>query len=209
MAALSNIVSVGQELEYPLKHHRIWQLFQFGQNIPNYIAFPPGGIDFDQLRKFFNERGGLISCRTFRADDKGRGPFKPEQKDWGAIVDFVKETNPNYFSLFNETLPRADNIYQGSIRISEIFQHVEMQLEYLTGSGYARDIEYGGINTLKSVTRRLGHPWPEWVPEILRNRAFELTKFHWVRPLIVEFSYYPYPVGMRKSRFLCWEWRKG
>jgi hypothetical protein len=34
-----------------------------------------------------------------------------------------------------------------------------------------------------------------------------VAKFHY-RPVIFEFSLYPYPVGKRRQRLIFWEWRK-
>lgn len=196
---------------YPLKHERLNQLLQSGINVAPFICFAPGKLDEITLRNFF-EKYGKISCRHFYADEskKFACPVLYEQTDWWKIIEFVREHNKTYYTLCNEAIALQDSTYAGNI----IF-HIgdrSYTVEYFEGYGTPRDIEKKNQNQIRIFQKVFGEPAPNDAPQALKELVARLGSFKKlteIRPLVMEFSLYPYPIGINKVNYVCWEWRRG
>lgn len=193
---------------YPPKHVRLEQIYEAGFNIADFICFPPGKMNEQKLRKFFAKHG-KISCRHFH-DDENRNfkcPFLRDVTDVEAAVAFCKENNKLYYSLCNENLVTADSLYAGNVMLYDDRNYL---IEYFEGKGTPRDMESMSPGKIKSFRRKIGEPMDPASPEALRKLAYNFRGLvSHIRPLILEFSIYPYPVGRRKTYDVCWEWRMG
>lgn len=151
---------------------------------------------------------GKISCRHFHADEfkKNACPFLRDVTDVEAAVAFCREHNQAYFSICNENLVTADSLFAGNIWLKDDRNYL---IEYFEGKGTPRDLEHMRPEKIKRLTREIGQPMDPSAPEALKKIAFHFQKLvpH-IRPIIVEFSIYPYPIGRRQTHEVCWEWRK-
>lgn len=142
--------------EYPLKHVRLQQLYEAGFNIADFVCFPPGQLNEEELRRFFDKHG-RVSLRHFHADEKRnfRCPFFPEQTDWQTVLRLAKENNVTYYTLCNENLILEDSQYAGNI---VIYDERSYMIEYFKGCGTPRDIDKKNVSEIERFTRRIGEP---------------------------------------------------
>jgi hypothetical protein len=192
--------------EYPLKHVRLQQIYEAGFNVADFICFPPNEFNEDLLRSFFAKHG-KVSCRHFHSDEKRNFacPFLRDVTDVEKAVNFCKEHNRTYFSLINENLVTADSIYAGNVWLKDDRNYL---IEYFEGPGTPRDLENMDADRIKHFKREIGEPMDQSAPEALKRLAYNFQKLvpH-IRPVMLEFSVYPYAVGRRRSNEVCWEWR--
>lgn len=191
---------------YPLKHVRLEQIYEAGFNIADFICFPPREFDENLLRKFFAKHG-KVSCRHFHSDETRNFscPFLRDVNDVEKAVNFCKEHNKTYFSLINENLVTTDSTYAGNIWLKDDRNYL---VEYFEGPGVPRDLDKMPSDKIKRFTREIGEPMDPSAPEALKRLAFNFQKLvpH-IRPVILEFSIYPYPIGRSQTYEVCWEWR--
>lgn len=195
------------DLLYPLKHIRLQQIYEAGFNVADFICFPPEKLDEIKLRQFFTKHG-KISCRHFHPEEfrQFKCPFLRDVTDVEKAVEFCREHNRNYFSLCNENLVTDDSLFAGNIWLQDDRNYL---IEYFEGKGTPRDLESMKSEDIKRFSREIGQPMDASAPEALKKIAFNLQRLipH-IRPIILEFSIYPYPIGRRQTFEVCWEWRK-
>lgn len=193
---------------YPLKHIRLGQLEDDGFNVADWICFPPRELDLQRLREFF-DRHGRISCRHF-ADDERRQfkcPVRYDLSDFEEIAAFCSEHNQQYWTLCNEAIKLDDSIFAGNILLLD---DRDFLVEYFEGPGTPRDTEHKRPPELRVFRREFGVPLPPGTPQELVAVASCFRNFlSERRPIILEFSIYPYPIGKRQRRDIFWEWRLG
>jgi len=196
---------------YPIKHKRLQQLHEAGFNIADFICFPPRTLAgrTEELRAFLVKHG-KISCRHFHEDEKRhfKCPVLYDQTDIDAVLAFCLEHNQIYYTLCNEAICLKDSVCAGNVLILDERNYF---IEYFFGQGTPRDIETKNADELKVYTRAFGVPPSGDEPlEIIKRLAFEASKFHPIRgPYIIEFSVYPYPIGINQTTVVVWEWRLG
>lgn len=83
-------------------------------------------------------------------------------------------------------------------------------IEYFEGPGTPRDMEHKtDADGLKRFRREIGVPMDQSAPEALKRLAVYFRNFlSTTRPMMIEFQIYPYPIGLRQTRDIAWEWRK-
>jgi len=182
---------------YPLKARRLEQLDELAINIADFIFFAPGQLDAVELRDFCAKHKA-VSCRTFAEDeDKDfKTPVKYEITDADEVERFARAQNDKYYVLVNEALPLKDSVIAGNIYFNSPEDFI---CEYFRGPGTPRDID----------NRKLEHVDAAHFGSVdeLRQLPEAISRFPY-RPVIFEFSLYPYPVGKRHNRLIFWEWRK-
>ena len=182
---------------YPLKVRRLEQLDELGINIADFICFAPGKLDIPELRQFC-AMNRSVSCRTFAEDEdlEFKTPVKYELTDPNDVEQFAREQNKKYFVLINQALPLKDSIIAGNIYFDSPTDFI---CEYFRGPGTPRDIDKYPLERVDAAhfgsTREL-----EQLPRMVSRFPY--------RPVIFEFSLYPYAVGKRMQRLIFWEWRK-
>ncbi len=188
-----------RSVPYPLKVQRLRQLEAAGLNVVDFICFPPGQLDESEVRRFFL-KFKAVSCRTFSSneDREFKTPVKYEIEDLDDLLVFARAQNKRYFVLINEALRLADSVIAGNIYFSS---RENFLCEFFRGPGTPRDIDSKEL--LRVDARRFGSPR---APEI--DMLVEAVARFQHRPVIFEFSLYPYPVGKKKERLVFWEWRK-
>jgi hypothetical protein len=184
---------------YPLKVHRLEQLDDAGLNVADFICFPPRELNEKELRQFC-AKFKAVSCRTFSADEdrEFKTPVKYEISDIADVLDFARTQNKRYFLLVNEALPLADSIIAGNIYFNS---REDFICEFFRGPGTPRDVDTKPLQRVDA--RRFGSPQAREVEQLVDAVA----RFRY-RPVIFEFSLYPYPVGRLRDRLVFWEWRK-
>ncbi len=195
---------------YPLKHERLQQLDDAGFNVADFVCFPTGKLDEKRLAEFLAKHG-RISCRHFHPNEKAhfKCPVLYDQDDLEIIRAFCREHNKQYYTLCNQASKVSDSIYAGNIFIRS---DREYAVEYFKGSGTPRDIESMNSDQIIYFDRKFGVPMPDETPSEIKSLRASLTKFALdleIKPVIIEFSIYPYPIGRRQRRSICWEWRQG
>jgi hypothetical protein len=186
-------------LVYPLKVRRLEQLDEVGLNVADFVCFPPNRLNLGEIRSFFKKYKS-VSCRTFAADeDKAfKTPVKYEIRNLNELLTFAREQTQSYFVLINEALPLADSVIAGNLLFKS---RSDFLLEYFRGPGTPRDIDS------KPLTRVDTSHFPFITATGLGMLPDLVDRFPY-RPVIFEFSLYPYPVGRRREKLIFWEWRK-
>lgn len=194
--------------EYPLKHIRLRQLYEAGFNIADFIHWAPGQLNLDELRAFFEKHNKRISLRHFNTDEymKHATPFFPDQTDWNVIEQIATKHNNNLHCLYNQVIEPKEAILTANIILHDDRNY---SIEYFEGPGTPKDIELGTVKNLKQFQRQVGEPMDPNVPEELKKMAFYFRNFlSTFRPLVIETQIYPYPIGIRQTDDIAWEWRK-
>jgi hypothetical protein len=206
---------VHTDLLLPLKHERLGHLAGAGFNVAPYAAWPRNELKLDELWKFF-DRHGVVSLRNFTEESASphapspRLPVLYEQRDWDAVASFCIEHNRRYHTLVNQTIPLDDSVYAGNLVLLPGGQYV---ISYFSGRGTPRDVDDKANEApleLRMFIREHGAPLPPDVPSELRligEKALEFLPAR--RPITLEFSVYPYPVGTLGHCEVFWEWRAG
>jgi hypothetical protein len=198
----------------PLKDARLRQLLDAGFNIAHFRSWLRQKLDLTQLRELF-EKYPSLSLRTFSEEWNNepppRLPVLYDQRQWEKIKEFCSINNRSYHTLVNECIPLADSEYCGNIILMKDY-YVAV---FFNGSGTPRYIDDEiAENTLSAsvsvLQNRYGAEIPAWAPESLGDIIDRLRTFLFVRrPVAVEFSKYPYPVGILRTNTVYWEWRGG
>jgi hypothetical protein len=196
---------------YPPKDTRIKQLLDAGFNIVDFVHFGIEKYDSNVARAFFNKYG-LVSIRTF-ADDESKDYATPVQYEieidnFDQAERFCIEQNKTYHILMNQALKRADSVLWGNILWYDLSKFT---VEYSYGPGTPRDIETKSMEDLRILHGNLSeYILPEskdrQLMEVVRKTSLFLTT---VRPIVIEFQLYPYPVGLLQEKWVFWEWRRG
>lgn len=195
---------------YPLKDRRLQQLDEAGFNVVDFVCFPPNTLKGRESElQAFLAKHKRISCRHFHEDEKKhfKCPVMYDRDNWDEIIAFCLEHNQKFYTLCNQALTLDDSVYAGNILLLDERNYC---IEYFAGKGTPRDIESKGADELIFFRREVGVPMPDDTPAPLKRLAFNFRNFvPDIRPLIIEFSLYPYSVGRQDSNVVCWEWRLG
>ena len=206
---LKNAAATSEQL-LPLKHVRLQELADAGFNCADFRFWPKNKLDVAELREFWQKQG-RISLRNFREEtaleQTPKLPVAYDRSDWSAILDFCRRYNREYHTLVNEALPLKDSLYAGNIILLDEEHYV---VSYFEGYGTPRDVDDKEHPELKVYVRKFGVAVPSWAPELFAELAAKLQSFRTCfRPMTVEFSAYPYPVGICRRQEVFWEWRGG
>ncbi len=194
--------------EYPLKHIRLQQLYDAGFNIADFVHWAPAQLKLDELRAFFEKHNQRISLRHFDTDEylKHATPFFPDQTDWNVIEQIATKHNKDLHCLYNEVIAPKDAVLTANIILLDDRNY---SIEYFEGPGTPKDIELGTAKNLKQFKRQIGEPMDPNVPEELKRMASYFRNFlSTFRPVIIETQIYPYPMGIRQTCDIAWEWRR-
>lgn len=194
---------------YPPKDTRIRQLFDAGLNIVDFVHFGIRKYDSNVARAFFNKYGS-VSIRTF-ADDESKEfatPVEYERDKFDQAERFCIEQNKTYHILMNQALKRADSVLWGNILWYDLSKFT---VEYSDKPGTPRDIETSSMEDLRVLHGDLSEyiffeSKDRQLMEVIRKTNLFLTS---VRPIVIEFQLYPYPVGVLGEKWVFWEWRRG
>jgi hypothetical protein len=178
---------------------RIQELEEAGLNVADFICFAPGELDEAKVKKFFL-KFKRVSCRTFSAneDKEFKTPVKYEIDELDDVLDFARKHNKRYFLLINEALPLADSVMAGNIFFNS---REDFLCEFFRGPGTPRDVDSKELQRVDA--RRFGSTRAAEIDLLV-----DAVQHFRHRPVIFEFSLYPYPVGRRRERLVFWEWRK-
>ncbi|MBI2109384.1 MAG: hypothetical protein HYT93_04425 [Parcubacteria group bacterium] len=193
----------------PLKHLRLQELAHAGFNCADFRFWLRNELSVEELTVFF-ARHGRISLRNFTEEDPLKEtPKLPVAYDVDSIdtvLRFCNKHNENYHTLVNEALPLKDSLLAGNIVLLDNARYL---VSYFKGYGTPRDVDEK-TSELHVFLRRFGSRAPDWAPESLRLLGDQLASFRSdFRPMTIEFSLYPYPVGVLKRSEVLWEWRGG
>ncbi len=199
---------------FPLKDARLNELVRAGFNCPRFRSWPRGKLDLQELREFREllrvARQG-ISLRNFREEKilepTPMLPVAYDQTDWAFIEKFCTEHNRNFHTLVNEGLPLNDSEFAGKILLRSDETYTVSCFE---GYGTPRFVDDGTAKSVKVYHQKFGLRPPEGIPESVEALVLRLKSFREnFRPMIIEFSVYPYDVGIQKQKTILWEWRSG
>lgn len=207
------------KIHYPLKHERLKGMLKKGLNIADFICFKPDELDAEKIKRFL-EKHKKVSIRHFHENEQkvAKCPVLYDVDDFEKILEFVRENNRNFYTLINQSISVKDSLFCGTIfLIDDGFRDKKFIMEYFRGPGTPRDIEKKNQSEL---SRQTGPGFwmmdTEYLPKaeykkyeqlkIIIDETYCSTD---VRPIIYEFSYYPYPVGKLKKNQIYWEWRLG
>jgi len=200
--------AVPQRIALPLKHLRLQELVDRGFNTPEFMVCLKGELDIFLVYQFLCKHG-KISLRTFReehfSDPTPKLPVEYDRDEWSVIRNFCEQQNRDHHLLINQALPLSRSLYAGNIILPDADSYV---VSFFEGYGTPRDVD-DQVSRLKVHKRRFTDPPPQ-IPNDIIALALELQGFRpKLRPLTVEFSVYPDPVGLCKRRAVVWEWRGG
>jgi len=215
-------------MEYPLKHIRLKQLLEKNLNIVDFIHFDPNAFDIASALAFFS-RYKIVSVRHFHSDESKffKCPVKYEIKDFKVLEKFVRKHNKKFHTLINQTLQLKDSVFCGNILwyapthfvvlhgsgpitprdITDVVDE-KFLFEYFYGTGTPRDLEKKNRDEILIEEGSIFRFRPR---ESRLNKIVDQTYgfLSYFRPLIIEFSWYPYPVGILQDNVVYWEWRRG
>jgi hypothetical protein len=211
---------------YPTKEKRIDLLRMWGLNTADSIHFARGEFAEDKAkdktkdraeekaRKFF-EKHECVSVRTFSDESrKCMSPVRYEIKEFEEVNAFCMENTGKYHILINEAIALKDALVTGKITWED---NLSFDIEYFYGPGTPRDLENIDRALLRVAERtgkpRLSRPLSDDANTNFRllevvdkiQNADEFIKTYW-KPIMFEFQYYPYPVGVLGRHDVFWEW---
>lgn len=194
-------------LPLPLKSTRLDQLCNAGLNCAPYQYWMRGELDEHELRNFLRQYN-KVSFRTFTEEkygaDSPKLPVEYGISNWERLQDLCRINNHNYHILINQFLP-LDCIYAGNI----ILEKDHFIFSSLRGFGTPRMADEQGAK-LEVFRRRFDEPVPEWAPGFLSTLKEQFRSIvPTLRPITLEFSYFPYAVGLLQKQEVFWEWRGG
>lgn len=198
------------ENKYPLKHMRLQQLEEAGFNTADFIFFPPNRADLGRVRKFFKKHG-RISIRHYGEDENRffKCPVLYNQEDWSVIWQFINQNNKRFWTLCNQAIRLEDSQFAGNILLLDE-KGRNFTVEYFEGPGTPRDMEHKSPSQLKCFRREFGKPFLGSIHQELISVAAQFRNFlPEQRPIVLEFSIYPYPIGKLQRHDIFWEWRLG
>lgn len=191
----------------PLKHIRLRELANQGFNYVDFRFWLRNTLNISELKEFF-ETHGSISLRTFTEErldqETPKLPVAYSMRDWDSILEFCVRNNHQYHTLVNQSLPLEHSLLAGRIVIDGKW----VSLDAFEGYGTPRDADER-ISRLKVHQGTFGDPMSDWVPQELAEVAVRLRDFQPILPVTFEYSLYPYPIGVRKTPIVLWEWRGG
>lgn len=193
----------------PLKHLRLQELADSGFNCPDFRFWLRGTLNIAELREFLKIHK-KISLRNFTEEnvlaETPKLPVAYGKNDWNFIEEFCGRNNTQYHTLVNQFLPPDESLLAGNIILLDDTRYAVSCFE---GPGTPRDVD-DKVSELKVCQRKFNEPPPKWVPETLKNLVSKLKTFRPdFRPMTIEFSIYPYAVGMLSRPEILWEWRGG
>ncbi len=193
----------------PLKHVRLQELADAGFNCPDFRFWLRNQLRLPELEAFYKKQGS-ISLRTVTEEnpleETPKLPVAYDVSDWGSIAHFCGRYNRQYHTLVNEALPLRDSIYAGNIVLLDSRRYL---ISYFEGYGTPRDVD-DKTSELNVFLRAFGVEAPNWIPESIRMLGERFEGFRPdFRPMTIEFSLYPYPVGILRQSEIFWEWRGG
>ena len=158
-------------------------------------------VDFLKARKM--DRVGF-SIRTQKDGEDNKSNFKypfylgiKNEEQFAKISgELLKE---GYTLIVSKTLDPEETVCKGTAVINS---PENVLVEYITGPGTVRQLEeetpsQSNLYIFDSVRS------PAWLREIFFFMVEKLCKEN----IIVEWSYYPYPVGLLKQQLILWELR--
>jgi len=202
-------------VHYPLKHQRLELLLEKGANIADFVCFAPNEFDEKKARDFF-EKHKKVSVRHFHENEKEvfKCPVIYDVADFKKVSEFAKENNKKFYTLINQSIAIEDSLFCGTILwIDDGLRDRKFIMEIFFGAGTPRDIEKKNMSDLLILTGprfwieapRSSHKDDfHKTLKMIVEHSYRLTS---MRPIIYEFSYYPYPVGKLERNLIYWEWR--
>lgn len=196
------------------KIQSIKELEALGFNTPNLLISLDKTLDreqrIDAWRLFKISRGDLnVSIRTER-DGEYTTPHLPNisiRKADEKILDLIRD---GYVIHVFDPIDPLECLHRGTV----CFNGVKLVIEFLSGPGTVRDLEYSpDVKHIElNPTRHAGFPGPAFhIPHeaiwLAPAEAYcsELNRF---RNHILEWSIYRNPVGKLKQREIYWELRR-
>jgi hypothetical protein len=203
----------------PLKHMRLEQLAKAGFNVPNSKCFLRGELQrkekVEELLAFWT-KWRRISLRSFREEnvleETPQLPVLYDTNDPRIILKFSLEHNQHYHTLAHQALPLVDSKYTGKIILLGNERHAAIYFEKYGTPRFLdeKDENKKPLPGLMAYRSASFSNMPEWVPEEIRGLAERLQSFYQeFRPMTVEFSIYPYSVGIYEEQEILWEWCGG
>ncbi len=199
--------------QIPLKHDRIKYLVDSDFNVMDYRYWLRGQLPgkMSEFEKFFykyvNQDG--ISLRTVTEEKYNQpSPQLPVRyciKSLYLAKTFCLENNKYHHTLVHQGLPLAKSLYSGNFIL---MNDTDYLAAFIKGYGTPRSVDQPDVKNLLVFGGQFDEPTPDWAPEFIASMSDKLRNLvPELRPIIVEFSVYPEPVGLLGLPVVFWEWR--
>lgn len=197
-----------------LKHRRLLQLKKAGLNTVDFLCYPPGRLNEEEIERFF-DKYGRISFRQFAADPRiGNMEEKYDMTDLAEFLDFVRaHRSPFGYALINQGVDVLARTIRGCFRW---FDFYAFGIEFFVGPGNPRKIEKKTAQELIEIFGDIEcgfdaskcHRWDGSCSGLFKELASMTRGFLTaVRPIIIEFERHADPLGWKPDNWLFWEWR--
>lgn len=189
------------------KYLSLEYLRQQGLNTPDFELCSTPDELLDRLRYLYivvEEKRTSVRC--FKEGNSFNEPFFPNYlinlNNFGAWIKLLKE---GYKIIVSKPIDPVGAIIKGNIMLFESFsmRRFDYIVEYTEGTGTVRDLE----NEKKVIKLHNELPYPIKTKQVYHD-SFKLFK-KIEEPIIVEWSIYDRPIGMKEEEVIYWEIRKG
>src|SRR3989344_588812 len=198
----------------PLKHVRLQQLKDAGLNTVDFLWYPPGKLNEQEVADFF-ERHRRVSFRQFKEDGRvGNLREIFDVRNLDPLLSFIKANrHADSYAIVNQGVDLKANTIRGCFRWFDLYA---FGIEFFIGQGNPRRIEkkkdseliqiYGDIESgfEHSRCRNWDGAYSGLLKELGQMTSSFLTGF---RPIIIEFEWHTSQLGWKPDNWLFWEWR--
>lgn len=162
---------------------------------------------YNDVVSFIGSRDMSKAGYSIRTEQKGRDnksnfnyPFYIGIKNLHKLLEIARGLlDEGYTLIVSQTLDPKDTVSKGTVVILGTMIHIE----YLEGAGTVRDLERGNPNHITCSIFGNGPLRFSWAKAVFNFMTDEIIQTE----MIVEWSYYPYPVGLNKKYLILWELR--
>jgi hypothetical protein len=183
------------------KYERIKEFQVLGFNTPEILYIRRGAlVDLRIVGEFFKdcERG---SIRTY-SDDESKNfkcPHYPNRQI-PELMELFPKIVDQYHVMLAKPVDPNDTLWCGNLVVDPDGE--EVYVEAIKGPGTVRDLDRRAHDLDRKMRvswwRAQGEPWDIVIPE-----AVQFPR----RGVVIEWSYYRVPVGMKKRQLIFWEYR--
>lgn len=195
--------SKGESLEY---------IKMKGYNTPDFRIVKEKNELLKVLEEFDAwDRKNKVSIRTYRNTNSFNEPFYPNKEiDKGLIIKLGMHLDDGYTLIVARGVDPEGTLFKGNLMIYPSFsmRRFDFTIECTPGYGTVRDLETSKeilkFDNLQDAMNKMGYQ----IQKIFLAAKDMYQDLNCI-PLIIEWSIYEHPVGLKKKDIIYWEVRKG
>lgn len=188
------------------KYTSIMFLETRGINVPKVFGFT---TDKGLLKDFFYENPGKkFSFRTLRKDRISFSePFFPNVAlDYSIIEALCDLIDGGYYIIISDSIDPEGTLFKGNLLMRS---KNNWMIEGTYGKGTVRDLEFTKPDKVIVMVKGDDLTQLGTLSDRFRQLVMSGSQLFWGVPIIIEFSIYKFPVGVKNESLIYWELRKG